>query len=322
LGETQERHHVAANKPIAIVGSINMDLVVRAHRVPAPGETILGHEFQTIPGGKGANQAVAVGRLGYPAVMIGRVGDDTFGEQLRAGLKSAGVDTSHVRTTSGTPSGIAMIVVAAGGENAITVAAGANALVTPADIDAAEDVLGEAAVCLCQLELPLETVVHTLRVCRRLGVRTILDPAPAPSDDAQIDGLFEAEIVTPNETEARILSRLCGGTTDDDSPQAMATGLRRRDDQIIVLKLGHRGAYVLSAEMHREVAGFSIEAVDTTAAGDAFTGAMAVALAEGKPLMETIQFANATGALACTQLGAQPSMPQRQAVMRLLGGAS
>lgn len=313
---------MAATRPIVIVGSINMDLVVRAHHVPAPGETVLGRDFRTIPGGKGANQAVAVARLGYPAVMIGQIGDDAFGEQLRAGLASAGVDVACVQTTPDVPSGVAMIVVAEDGENAITVASGANSRVTPADIDAAEPMLREASLCLCQLELPLDTVVHTLRLCRRLGIRTILDPAPAPQDAAEIDGLLEADLVTPNESEAETLTRLCGLAAGGNSPHAIAAGLKRREDQAIVLKLGRQGAYILSSEVQARRAGFPVEAVDTTAAGDAFTGAMAVALAEGRSLSESVRFANAAGALACTQMGAQPSMPDRQAVTQLLSSAS
>ncbi len=309
--------------PIAIVGSINMDLVVRAPHIPAPGETVLGRAFATIPGGKGANQAVAVGRLGTPAVMIGRVGDDAFGEQLIGGLREAGVETSHVLTTPGTSSGIAMIVVGEDGENAITVAGGANARVTPADIDAAEDVLREAAICLVQLELPIETVVHTIRRCRALGVRTILDPAPAPAMADSLEGLLAADLLSPNESEAAILLKHLGRhPPSSDDASTVATALRQRDDQTIVLKLGRRGAHVLSPELAGDVGGFTIDPVDTTAAGDAFTGALAVALAEGRPLADAVRFANATGALACTKMGAQPSMPTLAEVEALLNDAT
>ena len=300
--------------PIVIVGSINMDLVVRAAHVPAPGETVLGQDFMTIPGGKGANQAVGVARLGGNAYMIGRVGADAFGERLLAGLRENGVDTTRVQTTPDAASGIAMIVVADSGENAITVASGANFKVTPADIDASEDLLRGARVCLLQLELPMETVLHTIALCRRLGVETILDPAPAPAG-ALPDGLFEATIVTPNESEASLLT----GLPAESPPAQIAGVISSRGSKAVVLKRGAQGAAYFASEGSANVAGFSVKAVDTTAAGDAFTAALAVARAQGDGLSNAVRFANAAGALAYTCLGAQPSLPTLAAVKKLLG---
>lgn len=302
------------NPAIAIIGSINMDLVVRAGHVPAPGETVLGREFATIPGGKGANQAVGVARLGGRAVMIGRVGSDAFGERLLAGLRENGVDVAHVQTTPGAASGIAMIVVADDGENAITVASGANFQVTPADVDAAAEALRAARVCLLQLELPMPTVLHAIETCRRLGVEVVLDPAPAPAGPAP-DALFQADIVTPNESEAAQLT----GLTPDAEPGAIIRALTGRGCRTVVLKRGAEGAHLYSPEADRPVPGFQVKPVDTTAAGDAFTAALAVARAQGRPLEEAVRFANAAGALACTRLGAQPSLPTAAEVKRLLG---
>lgn len=302
-----------ATESIVIVGSINMDLVVRTAHVPAPGETVLGRDFSTIPGGKGANQAVAAARLGGRAIMVGRVGDDDLGRQLIAGLKANGVDSTHVHPTADVASGIAMIVVADDGENAITVASGANFQVTPADIDAAESVLRSARVVLLQLELPVETVTYTIELCRRHGVETILDTAPAPASDVP-DALFSADIVTPNESEA---ARLTGLPATSDT-QAVAAALHARGCRSVVLKLGRRGAYSSFPDGALAVPGFEVDAVDTTAAGDAFTAALAVARARGWTLPKAARFANGAGAVACTKWGAQPSMPTSNEVNDLI----
>lgn len=302
-------------RPIVIVGSINMDLVVCVAHVPAPGETILGRDFQMLPGGKGANQAVAVAQMGGGAVMVGRVGDDDLGRRLLAGLRERGVDATHVQATPGVASGIAMITVGDDAENAIAVASGANFAVTAEDVDRATDVLKTAAACLVQLELPVETIVHTAELCRRLGVPVIVDPAPAPQE-ALPEALQRADILSPNETEAAALTGLA--VTAD--PKAVARALRERGARQVVLKLGARGAFVSTADTEALVGGFAVDAVDTTAAGDSFTGALAVALAEGKSLAEAARFANAAGALACTKLGAQSAVPTRAEVDRLVRG--
>jgi ribokinase len=299
---------------IVVIGSINMDLVVRAPHAPAPGETVLGRDFQTIPGGKGANQAVAVARLQLPCSIVGRVGDDDFGERLLTGLRASKVDVAHVTVAEGVATGVALIVVDHVGENAICVASGANYKVTPDDVDAARDRIASARLCLLQLELPVPTVIHAIRLCRKLNVPTILDTAPAPSDPP--DELFEADIITPNQTEAGLLAQEPSGKFRE--AKAVAAALVSRGARRVVLKLGDRGALVFDGQRFEHVPGRKIVPVDTTAAGDAFTGALAVACARGESLVEAARYANAAGAAACLKFGAQPSMPTPQEVEQLL----
>ena len=294
--------------PIVVIGSINMDLVARTPALPRAGETILGSELLTIAGGKGANQAVAAARIADGRVdvhLIGRVGGDDFGNALRAGLKGNGVDTGRVRVSDGVASGVAMILVDAKGENSIVVTPGANAEVTPADVDAAEPLLRGASVVVMQLEIPPATVRHALKLCRRLGVYTIIDPAPAPAKPLQL----AADLVTPNETEAAMLT----GSARDP-----AAALLKRGADAVVLKLGAKGSLLATAEGALRVAPFKVKVVDSTAAGDAFTGALAVAHALSVPLPEALRMANAAGALCCTKLGAQPALPTRREVERLM----
>jgi len=298
---------------VVVIGSVNMDLVVRAPRIPSPGETLLATDFQTFAGGKGANQAVAAARLGVPTAMVGRVGDDDFGRNLLAGLQAAGVNREYVAITPGTPSGIALITVATGGENSICVVSGANASVSGSDIAAAEPLFARARVCVLQLEIPLETVQCALHAAKAHGIETILDPAPAP---AQLPpGLFAVDILTPNETEAAQLLGLPAGPVD---PSAAAAALRARGAGSVVLKLGARGCYIDGPDGSAWIAGHDVTVVDTTAAGDAFTAALAVARSGGRTLREAARFANAAGALACTRFGAQPSAPSRAEVETLL----
>ena len=284
--------------PIVVIGSINMDLVCRTPALPRAGETILGSAFFAIPGGKGANQAVAAARIADGRVdvhMIGRVGDDDFGRELLGGLKANGVITRHVAVTRNVASGVAMILVDRRGQNSIVVAPGANSKLTPADIDAAEGLIRTASVVVMQLEIPLATVRHAMAMCRRLGVFTILDPAPAPARPLR----FGVDLLTPNETEAR--------------------GVKGNAAKGVVLKLGARGCALLTpGGARRHVKPFKVKVVDSTAAGDAFTGALAVAHALGMPTMEALRLANAAGALCCTKLGAQPALPTRRAVEALL----
>ncbi len=285
-----------------VIGSINMDLVCRCRRFPKPGETVIGSEFAAVPGGKGANQAVAAARLGAETHLVGRVGEDSFGRRLLAGLREHGVEVGLVRTTPRVPSGVASILVDSHGQNTIAVAPGANARVAPADVRSARSLLARAAVAVIQLEIPLETVEYAVDLCRRLGVYTVLDPAPAPERRLPAS-ILRADLVTPNEQEARALG---------------CRTLRRAG--VVVFKLGKRGAAIGGADgevLHR-VEPFRVRVVDTTAAGDAFTAALAVALSEGRPLDYAILFANAAGGLACTKLGAQPSLPRRSDVDRLI----
>ncbi|HPD30011.1 MAG TPA: ribokinase [Phycisphaerae bacterium] len=304
-----------ASSPVVIIGSITMDLVVRTPYIPVGGQTVSGRGFTAIAGGKGANQAVAVARLGEPAVMIGRVGDDAFGATLLCDLKSNGVDCTWVQSTPGVASGITVISVSDSGEKAVTVVGGANLLVTPTDVDAAQEVIKKARICLLQLEIPLETVKHAIEVCRRHGVETVLETAPVPRDGLP-DSLLQADVVSLNDQEAAQLT----GLSAIKSPAAIAAALSKRGCRSVVLKLGQHGAYVFSPEGESAVPGFAVRVVDTTAAGEAFTAALAVARSWGWKLIEAIRFANAAGALACTRTGAQRSMPALSEVEALLAG--
>ena len=306
-----------AAHPIVVIGSINTDLVVRTPRVPAPGETVLGSDLSTLPGGKGANQAVAAARLGAHVAMIGRVGDDPSGRARLEGLRREGVGTKHVRVTPGVASGTAIILVDPRAENSIVVSPGANARVTPADVDAADSLIRSAAVVLLQLEIPLPTVRHAVALCRRMGVPTVLDPAPVPPKGLP-RALMGADYLTPNGPESLRLAGLNPRNTSA-TPEHIARRLHARGARTLLLKLGRRGAAIAApGDPVRRVRAHAVRAVDTTAAGDAFNGALAVALAEGASLEEAVRFANAAGALCCTVAGAQPSLPTRRAVARLL----
>jgi ribokinase len=304
-------------KPIVVVGSINIDLVSTTERIPAIGETISGTGFQIHPGGKGANQAVAVGRLGYPVCMIGRLGNDSFGQQLRGNLEAAGVDTTGVMTGDGT-SGVAVILVDSKGENSIVINAGANALLTPQDLDAKIEIIRSAGIVLAQLEVPLATVSYLASICKREGVPLILDPAPAV--DLPADLMSSVTWFTPNETEAAFfLSSNADGDSSDSDPAKIAQQLRVNQLQGIILKMGSRGAYVSQADNEAQsISPFSVKAIDSTAAGDAFNGAFATGLMLGKTPIESARFASAAAAISVTRPGAQPSMPTMAEVERLL----
>jgi ribokinase len=303
-------------KPVVVVGSINIDLVANAPRIPLAGQTLLGQNFAVHPGGKGANQAVAVARLGYPVRMIGRLGDDGFGAQLREHLTSSGVDLAGVKTSPGS-SGVAVIVVAETGENCIVVVPGANALLTPQDLDESIEMIRSAAVVLTQLETPLETVLHLAALCQREGVPLILDPAPAQALPQEL--LSKVTWFTPNETEAAFYVGSTAANGDEDDLAATAQKLFDQGIQGVVLKLGSRGAYLTTADgqAHR-LPSFPVQAVDTTAAGDCFNGAFATGLALHKTPAESAQFATAAAALSVTRFGAQPSLPSQAEVSDLL----
>jgi len=300
-------------KPIVVVGSINIDLVVKTDRLPLPGETLLGGHFQTHHGGKGANQAVAAARLGHPVSMIGRVGDDAFAKEFLDGLREAGVDHSAVAVSPGS-SGVAVILVAASGENSIVVDSGANALVTPADLDANIETIRSAGIVLAQLEIPLETMIHLAEICSRESVPLMLDPAPA-RNDLPAELLKNVAWFTPNETEAAAYTHL---SPNAENP-ATAKALFDQGISGIVLKLGARGAYLATATGQTSaIAPFPVKAVDTTAAGDCFNGAFAVALLSGSSPEESARFAAAAAAISVTRAGAQPSMPTLPEVQALL----
>jgi ribokinase len=293
--------------PIIIIGSINMDLVCRTPRIPRPGETIMGSEFLTMPGGKGANQAVAAARLaraGTAVHMIGRVGNDDFGRQLVNGLRSNGVNTERVLSTDGVASGCALIQVDAHGENSITVVPGANACVTSEDVRNARELIASASGMVMQLEIPLDTVEYTISLCRELGIFTILDPAPVPPQGLPA-ALYAVDLLTPNQTEAELIL----GETADPAKKLLGRGARS-----VVLKLGADGSLYADRQHTESANAIKVNVVDTTAAGDAFTGALAVAHAEGLNISTTLAFANIAGALCCQTMGAQAALPSRAAV--------
>jgi ribokinase len=311
--------------PIVVIGSVNMDLVCRTPSIPRAGETLLGTDFVTLPGGKGANQAVAAARLGAETHLVARVGDDDFGQRLLNGLQKHEVRLEHVTVTEGTPSGVAVIVVDRKGENSIIVAPGANARLTPADIDAAERLIRGAAVVVLQLEIPLETVRHAIATCQRHGVYVILDPAPVPPKGLP-RALYGVDLLAPNRLEAEMLLDLGPvhrpRTRKLADPKQIGMDLLAKGCKAVLIKLGDKGCLMLDRDGHMERAkAFKVKAADTTAAGDAFTAAAAVAHAEGRSLRDTAHLANAAGALACTSFGAQPSLPTREQVDDLLAAA-
>jgi ribokinase len=299
---------------ITVVGSLNIDLVARAPHIPQPGETIIGGELLTMPGGKGANQAVAAGRLGAATAMVGKVGQDAFAGPLLQTLAEANIDHTFVVREPAAATGAALIVVDEAGENSIVVAPGANHRLSPADIDAATAVIAGAKVLLLQLEVPLEVVIRAAQLARANGVTVILNPAPARPLPPEL--LSVVDILIPNETETEILTGL--PVSNPAEVEQAAAKLRQQGVSTIIMTLGSRGALLIEDNQQQLVPPFAITPVDTTAAGDAFVGGLAVALAEGQPLPEAVRWGNATGALAATQLGAQPSLPTRAALQEML----
>ena len=309
----KSKEGVRAN-PIVVVGSSNTDMVIRVPRIPGAGETLLGGEFLTAAGGKGANQAVGAARAGGKVALIARVGRDIFGDQAIAGLRRDGVDVSCVFRDKLTPSGVALIFVAKDGENSIAVAGGANAKLSPADVKKATGVIRFAALLVAQLETPLATVTAAVEVAEKAGVQVILNPAPARPLPNSL--LKRISVLTPNETEAELLTGI--KVTDSAAAAKACSKLRSRGVGTVILTLGERGAYLADANGQKLVPGFKVKTVDSTAAGDIFNGALAVALAEGKTVLDAVRFANAAAALSVTRLGAQPSAPTRADIEKFL----
>ena len=299
---------------IAVLGSINLDIVIRCTKLPQPGETVLAGSSAEVAGGKGANQAVAAARLGGQVTMIGRVGDDVFGERLLMGLVREKLDTSLVWPTANCASGMAIVAVEPSSENSIIVVPGANARLSERDVAAAAEAIGSCDVLLLQMEVPTETVAAAIAVARARGVRTILNPAPA--NGTLSPDMLDVDVICPNLIEATALL----GHSISSRPDALdaAFELNRLGPKAVVITLGSEGAVFCDRRQAEWVAPFVISAVDTTAAGDAFAGALAVRLAEGAPLREAVKFASAAGALAAMRPGAQPSLPSRSEVHSLL----
>jgi ribokinase len=299
---------------IVVVGSSNTDMIIKMDRIPRPGETIIGGEFITAAGGKGANQAVGAARAGGRVTFIARVGNDSLGEQAIAGFKKDGINVDYIVRDPVTPSGVALIFVGKNGENSIAVASGANGNLSSNDVRNAGPAFAGAGALIMQLETPLEAVETAAKLAAEAGARVILNPAPAqPLPDTL---LRHVSILTPNETEAELLT---GIKTTGAGTAALAAGeLLKRGVQTVILTLGAQGAWVATRESGQLVPAFQVEPVDTTAAGDIFNGALAVALVEGKSLLEAARFANAAAALSVTKHGAQPSAPIRGDIDALL----
>lgn len=292
---------------IVVVGSLNMDLVVFTPRHPQIGETILGTRFQTNPGGKGANQAVAAARLGAPVKMIGKLGNDPFGDQLLASLQSNSVDTSRVLRTSDCATGTALITVDAAGENTIIVVPGSNMHLLAEDIERDEAVIAGSSQLILQLEVPLATVLRAAQIAHEHGVKVIFNPAPAQALPQELLNLVDILVV--NESETAILT---GCPVDSESTLfTAAQRLKKMIPAELVLTLGEKGCWWMGEQDIRKLPPFPVQAIDTTAAGDAFIGGLAVALLENQPILDALRRGNAAGALAVTRRGAQLSLPGR-----------
>ncbi|MCQ6255279.1 ribokinase [Pseudomonas sp. Q11] len=290
---------------VVVIGSLNMDLVTRAPRLPKGGETLIGESFCTIPGGKGANQAVAAARLGAKVSMVGCVGSDAYGQQLRGALLDEGIDCQSVSIVAGS-SGVALIVVDDNSQNAIVIVAGANGVLTPDVLDRFDEVLQSADVIICQLEVPDATVGHALKRGRELGKTVILNPAPA-SRALPADWYASIDYLIPNESEAAVLSGL---TVDSlETAEAAATQLIAAGAGKVIVTLGAQGLMFANGASFEHFPAPLVKAVDTTAAGDTFVGGFAAALADGKSEVEAIRFGQVAAALSVTRAGAQPSIP-------------
>ncbi|MDD2034266.1 ribokinase [Pseudomonas sp. 39167] len=290
---------------VVVVGSLNMDLVTRAPRLPRGGETLIGESFCTIPGGKGANQAVAAARLGAKVSMVGCVGSDAYGQQLRGALLAEGIDCQSVSVVAGS-SGVALIVVDDNSQNAIVIVAGANGVLTPDVLDRFDEVLRGADVIICQLEVPDATVGHALKRGRELGKTVILNPAPA-SRPLPADWYACIDYLIPNESEAAVLSGLAVDSLE--AAEAAATQLLAAGAGKVIVTLGAQGLMFANGASFQHFPAPLVKAVDTTAAGDTFVGGFAAALADGKSEVEAIRFGQVAAALSVTRAGAQPSIP-------------
>ncbi|NLM54451.1 MAG: ribokinase [Firmicutes bacterium] len=299
---------------IVVVGSLNVDLVVRTPRVPEDGETIVGTEFDRFFGGKGANQAVAARRQGAETIMAGRVGSDLFGQDQVRSLKEQGISTAGIIIDETHPTGTASIILDEQGNNRIIVVPGANGAYSPEDVEGIRHLIAEADAVVVQLEIPLEAVERVLTVAREMGKLTVLNPAPAA---ALPDDLYRyVAVITPNESEATLLTGV--QVLDAASARQAAEKLRAKGVDQVIITLGSKGVYGLDKQEEFHIPAHQVNVVDTVAAGDTFTGALAVMLAEGKSLAEAAQYANAAAAIAVTRPGAQPSVPTRSEVLAFL----
>jgi len=303
-----------ATPAVLVIGSSNTDLIIKAARIPKPGETVLGGEFVRAAGGKGANQAVAAARAGGVVTFIARIGSDANGEQALAGFAADAVNVKHVLRDTKTPSGVALILVGKNGENCIAVASGANEKLSPADMHKAKSEFRRAGVVLLQLETPLQTVAAAIGLAAAAGARVVLNPAPARALPSKL--LKKIFLLTPNESEAELLTGVA--VTNAATAAEAAAKLLARGAQNLIITMGARGAFLAGKDLRQMIPGFKVNAVDATGAGDIFNGALVVALAEGRSLLEAARFASAAAAISVTRFGAQPSAPKRKEIQAML----
>ena len=296
-----------SDKKILVIGSSNTDMVIKADRLPLPGETVIGGRFFMNPGGKGANQAIAAARLGGKVTLICKTGNDIFGKQSVELFKSEGINTNYLFSDTKNPSGVALITVDANGENCIVVASGANASLSPADIEIARAEVEQSDIVLMQLEIPIETVEFAAAMASKKGGKVILNPAPARTLSEKL--LKSLYMITPNKGEAEMLSGI--KVTDWESAKRAADVIRAKGVNIVVVTLGSLGALIAENNKYYQVEAYKVDAVDTTAAGDTFSGALCVALSEGKSIVDSVKFAAKASALTVTKMGAQSSIPHR-----------
>jgi ribokinase len=295
---------------ILVAGSSNTDMVIKTRHLPVPGETILGGRFLMNAGGKGANQAVAAARLGGIVTFVGKIGDDIFGKQAVQQLKDEGINVDFVSVDPENPSGVALITVDGKGENSIVVASGSNGTLSPDDFDKALIELNESEFVLMQLEIPIPTVEYIARIATQNQKKVVLNPAPAA--ELSVELLQNLYLITPNETEAELLTGI--KVTDEQSALKAATWLHERGVEVVIITMGAAGAFLLYNGISEIISAPKVEAIDTTAAGDTFNGALVVALSEGKTFQESIAFANQAASISVTRIGAQSSVPYRNEI--------
>ncbi|RSM30290.1 ribokinase [Aeromonas salmonicida] len=292
---------------LVVLGSVNADHVLRVPHFPRPGETLTGHSYQVVPGGKGANQAVATARLGAPVSFIARIGDDAIGQQMRQGFEQDGIDVSAVELDETLPTGIAIIYVSDEGENSIGISAEANGALSPAMVKRHEAMIADAHTLLLQLEVPLESVFEAAKLARSHGTRVVLNPAPARPLPAEL--LVLVDLITPNQTEAELLTGV--KVSDEASAAQAAARFHQMGISDVMITLGSQGVYCSNARQQQLIPGFRVEAVDTTAAGDTFNGALLAAELAGADFNAAVRFAHGAAALSVTKFGAQSSIPSK-----------
>jgi ribokinase len=295
---------------IYVIGSSNTDMVIKSEKLPAPGETVIGGIFLMNAGGKGANQAVATAKLGAEVIFVSKVGNDIFGKQAVEGFKNLGINTDFVFTDSENPSGVALILVDGHGENSISVASGANGNLQISEVQQAIDKVQAGDIVLLQLEIPLQTVIETIKKCSKTGAKVILNPAPAQKLD---ESYFKyLSMITPNETEAEILTGI--KVNDLETAKQAANDFHHKGILEVIITLGSKGAFYSSKDKQILIPSPKVVAVDSTAAGDVFNGALCVAISEGKAIEEAISFACKAASISVTRMGAQASAPTREEV--------